>query len=279
MNLQLKKFNMSSINDDSVVVLIGKRNTGKSYLTKDLLYNNRDIPVGTVISPTEMANKFYSSMIPPIFIHDEYTAPIVSNIIKRQKKLKKIVNSPNNNSNADNLDLRTFLILDDCLYDNTWQKDKNIRNIFMNGRHYNILFILTMQFALGIPPNLRTNIDYVFILRENIVSNRKRIYDHYAGMFPTFDMFCSTMDQCTENFECLVICNNAKSNKIEDQVFWYKADSHPEFRMGPDDVWDYSNSNYTAERNSDDDDIDINNYTKNRGVSLKIDKLDDFNNS
>ena len=125
----------------------------------------------------------------------------------------------NSSSENNDLDNRTFLILDDCLYDNSWQKDKNIRNIFMNGRHYNILFILTMQFALGIPPNLRTNIDYVFILRENIVSNRKRIYDHYAGMFPTFDMFCSTMDQCTENYECLVICNNAKSNKIEDQVF------------------------------------------------------------
>ena len=55
----------------------------------------------------------------------------------------------------------------------------------MNGRHWHILFIITMQYPLGIPPNLRTNIDYVFILRENIVSNRKRIYDNYAGMFPT----------------------------------------------------------------------------------------------
>ena len=162
MNLQLKKFDMASIKDDSVVVLIGKRNTGKSFLTKDLLFNNKDIPVGTVISPTEQSNKFYSDMIPPIFIHDEYTPPIIANIIKRQKKLKSIMNSSSENNDLDN---RTFLILDDCLYDNSWQKDKNIRNIFMNGRHYNILFILTMQFALGIPPNLRTNIDYVFILR------------------------------------------------------------------------------------------------------------------
>ena len=30
------------------------------------------------------------------------------------------------------------------------------------------------------------------------------------------------MDQCTENFECLVINNNAKSNKLNDQVFWYR---------------------------------------------------------
>ena len=31
------------------------------------------------------------------------------------------------------------------------------------------------------------------------------------------------MDQCTENYECLVINNNAKSNKLTDQVFWYKT--------------------------------------------------------
>ena len=29
-----------------------------------------------------------------------------------------------------------------------------------------------------------------------------------------------------ENYECLVIHCSAKSNKLEDQVFWYKADSH-----------------------------------------------------
>ena len=30
----------------------------------------------------------------------------------------------------------------------------------MNGRHYKMMFIITTQYALGIPPNLRTNIDY-----------------------------------------------------------------------------------------------------------------------
>ena len=69
----------------------------------------------------------------------------------------------------------------------------------MNGRHYFMLFVITMQFALGIPPNLRINIDYVFILRENYISNRKRLYEHYAGMFPTFEMFAQVMDQCTED--------------------------------------------------------------------------------
>ena len=114
----------------------------------------------------------------------------------------------------------------------------------MNGRHYHILFILTMQYALGIPPNLRTNIDYVFILRENYVSNRKRLYEHYAGMFPTFEIFCQVMDQCTENYECVVINNNAKSNQLVDQVFWYKANPHEDFKIGAKAFWDYSDKNY-----------------------------------
>ena len=263
-SLNLSKFDLSKIKDDSVVVLIGKRNTGKSFLTKNILYKNRSLPVGTVISGTEGANHFYSSIVPPIFIHEEYTALIISNILKRQKMMMKKINT------NQNIDPRAFLILDDCLYDNSWQKDKNIRSCFMNGRHYKLLFILTMQFALGIPPNLRTNIDYVFILRENIYSNRKRLYDHYAGMFPTFEMFCETMDQCTENFECLVIDNTSKSNKIEDQVYWYKADKVPNFKIGANEFWEYNTNNYKEDES--DDEIDMNNFRKKNSINVSVKK-------
>ena len=237
MEVQLRKFDMSQVKDDKVVVLIGKRETGKSFLCKDLLHHHRDIPCGQVISATEAANGYYSKMVPPLFIHDEYTAPIIANVLKRQRMMIDKINS-----NA-NIDPRLFLLLDDCIYDQSWVKDKNVRSLFMNGRHYKILFIITMQYALGIPPNLRTNVDFVFILRENFVTNRRRLYEHYAGMFPTFEMFCQVMDQCTENFECLVINNNAKSNKLEDQVFWYKASEHDDFKLGAQEYWDYAEQN------------------------------------
>jgi hypothetical protein len=246
---QLRKFDMRQIKDDRTVVLIGKRDTGKSFLTRDILYYHSDIPIGTVISPTNSANRFYSQIVPSMFIYDEYNPEIISRVMKRQTKMIKRINR-----GEGDLDPRMYVIMDDCLYDNSWQKDKNIRSIFMNGRHYKILFLLTMQYAMGIPPNLRTNIDYIFILRENILKNRQRIYEQYAGMFPTFEMFCATMDQCTENFECLVIHNGSKSNKIEDQVFWYKADDHPNFRMGSEKIWDFCRQNYPEDDDDDDDD-------------------------
>ena len=248
MTLELKKFDMKRItflkdeNKGPVIVLIGRRDTGKSYLVRDLLYHHRDIPIGTVISGTEAGNGFYSSHIPKLFIHDEYSSNIIENILKRQKSVMKEVQKQIQMYKSCKIDPRTFVILDDCLYDNSWAKDKLMRLLFMNGRHWKVLLILTMQYPLGILPNLRTNIDYVFILREPYIANRKRIYENYAGMFPTFESFCQVMDQCTENYECLVIDNNVKSNKLSEQIFWYKADStiRHDFKLGAKEFWEMS---------------------------------------
>lgn len=246
MSLELKKFDMSSIhfkateNKGPVIVLIGKRDTGKSFLVRDLLYYQQEIPIGTVISGTEEGNGFYGKMVPRLFIHNEYNSAIIENVLKRQRTVLKQVKKEMETYKRSTIDPRAFVIMDDCLYDGSWARDKLMRLLFMNGRHWKVMLIITMQYPLGVPPTLRTNIDYVFILRENYIANRKRIYENYAGMFPTFESFCQVMDQCTENYECLVINNNSKSNKLQDQVFWYKADNHNDFRLGSKEFWELS---------------------------------------
>ena len=70
---ELKKFDMKKItfkpneNQGPVIVLIGRRDTGKSFLVRDLLYYHQDIPIGTVISGTEAGNGFYGKMVPKLF--------------------------------------------------------------------------------------------------------------------------------------------------------------------------------------------------------------------
>jgi len=227
-------------NKGPVIVFIGRRDTGKSFLIRDLLYHHQDIPIGTVISGTEIANPFFSSMVPKAFIHYEYNTVLIENVLKRQKMALQTMQKQKDQYGKTTIDPRTFVILDDCLYDNKWARDVLMRSLFMNGRHWRIMLCISMQYPLGIPPNLRTNIDYVFILRENYIANRKRIWENYASMFPTLESFCSIMDQTTENFECLVINNNAKSNQIQDQIFWYKAQNRPEFKLGSKEMWDLS---------------------------------------
>jgi hypothetical protein len=272
MTLELKKFDMKNIsfkpneNKGPVVVLIGKRDTGKSFLVRDLLYYQQDIPIGTVISGTEEGNGFYAKMVPKLFVHNEYNSAIIENILKRQRTVLKQIKKEMETYKRSTIDPRAFVILDDCLYDNTWSRDKLMRLLFMNGRHWKVMLVITMQYPLGIPPTLRTNIDYVFILRENYIANRKRIYENYAGMFPTFESFCQVMDQCTENYECLVINNNSKSNKLHDQVFWYKADNHGDFRLGSKEFWDLSKNL----KDEDEEEQYDPNSVKKRGGGPKI---------
>jgi hypothetical protein len=82
--LDLKKFNMARVGDDKVCTFIGKRKTGKSWGVKDLLFYNKHIPSGVVMSGTEIANKFYSRIIPDEFIHDEFDDDLIENILQRQ---------------------------------------------------------------------------------------------------------------------------------------------------------------------------------------------------
>ena len=256
LNLKLRKFDMAKIKHDKVVVLIGKRETGKSFLVKDLLWHHQSLPCGTVISGTEGSNQFYSKIVPSMFIHEEYSPLVIANVLKRQKLIAKKIAKDLGERGTTAVDPRNFLILDDCLFDTKWINDRNVRYLFMNGRHVHTMFIITMQYAMGIPPALRTNIDYVFILRENIINNRRKLYEQYAGMFPDFDSFCQVMNQCTENYECLVIDNNAKSNKLEDQVFWYKAAPRSDFRLCSPDFWAHSAAHSKDDADEGGDDFD-----------------------
>lgn len=248
--LRLKRFDMSTIKTDAVVVILGKRRTGKSFLTRDLLSHISDVPAGVVISGTEASNGFFGAIFPPVFIYDGYSPKIIENLVRRQKAA--VARSKKDRS----IDPRCLLVMDDCLYDKTWVNDENMRQIFMNGRHLGIGLIITSQYPLGIPPNFRSNIDYVFILRENIVANRRRIYDNYCGVLPTFDAFCSVLDQTTENHECLVVDNCSTSNKMEEILFYYKAEEPAYFTIGSKELWEASNSYFREDCDDEDEPLD-----------------------
>lgn len=231
---ELRKFDMASITNDKVVLMIGSRCTGKFTLTRDLLYHHRDIPIGFIISPIDAAEKRFERIAPSLFIHDEYSSDIPEKVIKRQKAVHR-------NEDYKDKDKRAFVILDDCFYYESWTKDRNIRRLLENRRNYDTLIVITMQFAMGITQTLRSQIDYIFIARQNMPSMRKRLYESYtSNVFPSFEVFCQVMDRYTYNFEFVVIAKNATSDRWEDQVFWYTAELHPPFKVGAEEFWEMS---------------------------------------
>ena len=275
MELNLKKFNIKSVGYGKTVLFVGRRGSGKSYLMRDYLYNKRDIPIACIISPTEEANCFFGKFAPKLFIHSEYSPELVGKFVKRQKAITKKMKREEATMGRSEIDPRGALVLDDCLYKKTWSKNNHIRYLFLNGRHTFSDVLVTLQDCKdGVPPILRANADIIFILRENLYNNRKRLYESFCGMFPTFAIFCTVLDQCTEDNGCLVILNSCTSNKIEDQVFWYKADVREDFKIGLPEVWEYSRTHCqdNVEEDEDDDLLDLNEYNRKNTVNLKVNR-------
>jgi energy-coupling factor transporter ATP-binding protein EcfA2 len=251
--LQIREFDMSTIKDDAVVLLIGKRGTGKSTMLRNIMYHMRKkLDVGIAMCPTEDetdANDGLHTFIPSCMIYDEYKPNVVTRMLKYQKRYSKRHGKQNTK--------RMFVIMDDCMYDKSVMKGKEIRDIHMNGRHRKIFFINAVQYLMDIGPDLRTNIDYVFALKENIISNREKLHKYFLGMFDSYPEFSNTMDTLTDGFSALVLNNRVRSTKTEDCVFWYEANPEEakDFRLCHPIYWNMENE-YMQPQIESDDDID-----------------------
>ena len=230
--IDLKRFDPSMIKPHRIVVAIGKRGTGKSILLRDLMYSQRDkIEYAIAMSPTREASEGFRRVLPPTSVYDEYDGDVVTQMLELQRERA--------NTSGMNSLRNLALVLDDCMYDKTVMKSKTMRNLFMNGRHYKCFFLAAVQWLMDLGPDLRTQVDYVFALRENILSNRERLYKYFFGIFPKYEDFSRVFDACTANYECLVIDNTVNSNNVEDCIFWYKASVDiPDFRMCAPVYWE-----------------------------------------
>ena len=224
-NIEIKEFKLSDMVKNPSIVVIAKRGSGKSWVCRGIIQylNSIGVPTGVIISGTERVSPFYASFFPSLFTYYKYDPKILRNIFirqtsileKRRDELKK----------GRKVDPRLFLLMDDCLSDGTrWTSTEEIRKIFYEGRHFRVTFILTMQYPLGIGPNLRDNFDYVFLLADDVVSNQKRIYEHYAGIFPNVNVFKAIYGQITKDHGCMVIKKIGTTDMFLDKVFFYKAE-------------------------------------------------------
>ena len=219
----------------SKIVIIGKPGTGKTTLITSLLYEKSHIfPMGLAMSGTEDSNGHYSKIFPSTFVFNSLDKPVIEQFVNRQKLAKQHLPNP-----------WGVLLLDDCTDDPKLFNDPLFLGLYKNGRHWKMLFILSLQYALDIKPAIRTNIDGTFILRETNLRNRKILWENFAGVIPDFAIFNSVLDQMTDDYTALYIHNATTSNKMEDCVFWYKAKPVPnDFRMGSDDYWDFHDQRY-----------------------------------
>ena len=237
----IRYFDPSQIKPGAVVLILGRRGAGKSTVAEDLLSYHRDCSRGLCISATERSNGFWTKHIPQCFIHYEYSDDYTKQLFRQQMKIKKETGTipP------------VFAIFDDLLFDKSFSKSKQTRKLLMNGRHSNIFTIISAQYLMDIGPDLRSNIDYVFVLRDNIRSNREKVYQYFAGVFPDYQRFEDVMLACTQDNEALVLDQSSLSYNVTDCVFFYKATPNLRYRLCDQRYWDFSASRKAGSESDD----------------------------
>ena len=119
-----------------------------------------------------------------------------------------------------------------------------------------------------VPPDLRANIDYVICLRDNIKTNRERIYRYFAGVFPSFSAFDETMQACTKGYECMVLDQTSLSYNISDCIYWYKATPDLQYRVGAEQYWNFSEGQKLEDTEDSSDEDDTRQRSRHREVTV-----------
>lgn len=271
--LPVREFKLDWMVQDPSICMIAKKGSGKSWVCRAIMKHFKDIPGGVIISPTDRMSSFYGKFFPELYIHYQYSTDLIEAILYRQDQI--IEKAKQKAKEGKKCDPRAMLVMDDCLSSKgSWAKDQPVMELMFNGRHYKIMYILTMQFPLGLQPELRCNFDYIFLLAEDFQSNQKRIHEHYAGMFPSFESFKQTFIELTNDFGCMVIVNRGSRNSFLDKVFYYKADNELLDRVGNDQFNNMHKLNFDKKWRKRSVPFDIGTFAnKKKNSRIKIEKL------
>lgn len=229
MIIKVKSFRAKNLKPNRVVLMIGRKGSGKSTALRELLFSLKDqIEYAVAMTPTFETIKDLQAVMPIKCIHTEYNEDVVNAIVEHQQERnlndqeKKIV----------------AIILDDCMYDKKTLSSEAINKLHMNGRHLNILFINLVQYVMDYPARLRNSVDYIFAWWETQRDIRFKLWKTFFGIFDKYDDFDCTMRGLTVNKRCMVIDNTLSATSASECIFHFKASQFvPAFMLGSRQFW------------------------------------------
>lgn len=198
-----ERLNSSDIEDYATIMIIGKRGAGKSTIVNNILskYDENFLANSLIISPTEQYTPNYSKKYPYTHIETEY----------QQEYIEQYLNTGPG-----------AIVLDNCLKSNGhWKNDLYLMELLHHAKYYNKLLIITSSFPLDFDDS-KNAFDYIFLLSEDFFQNQKRLYDHYAEIYETFELFKNDFVNLTKHYNAMVINQNSNKNN-NDQISWFNA--------------------------------------------------------
>ena len=192
------------------VSVTAKRASGKSQLIRYIVEQERDkFEKIFVVCPTEKINNFYSEIVEPNCIFDEWSEEWAEDLIKQMTEI-------NSKRNEDRKERKNVLILlDDCMADFCFSQSKALKKLYQRGRHINISVLATCQYIYNLPPPARNNTDFCIVGQMNRQSVQL-LADEYLSGGLAKEEFVNLYNKATLDYGFLVInCTSVTDNYID----------------------------------------------------------------
>lgn len=208
--MELPQFDLSTIRTNSNVLITGLRQSGKTVLIHDIVYNLREkFQFGVLMgSPGE------HTYLPGCCSFKDLDTRIVDGIMERQMtdKPKHVL----------------------CVFDGLLKQFPTpaVREMLLNGMHRNIFSVHSNQYMEPMPGMVRWSFDYVFVTRQTLEESIEKIWKYFASytMFPDLENFRKVLEEYTEGNRVLVL----EPTKMK--AYWYEPQLHPPFRVFENDL-------------------------------------------
>ncbi len=251
----LQDFKFDTVNVPCpTILLVGKRFSGKSYTSVSIADK---FPVdrwcawcGTKDTRDFWADKFGSSATVrgPDEAGLKYLIDVKRDQERRVSEYKNIRREP------FPANLRVGMIFDDCTAERVFRKGQELEDLFANGRHYETVIIISCQYLKQLPPPVRSNADYIFMM-HNTKATCKMLHESYVENPDSFegflDLIRSVTGQKDENgnelYNGLVYDNVVKTSKLDEMFKVYRSEGKEiisQMRIGSHEWREYNREHY-----------------------------------
>lgn len=243
-SIKFRGFPPDKIRDNRIFLLLGPRGSGKTTMMKTIMWHLRHrVEFVVAFLGTEETVIDFKGIIPDSLMYcgiTSFNTDMISQVISLQENWSKL-GSFHEDKNAYRIK-SILIVMDDMMVDNTWLKSSAILELHNNGRHLGISVLNAAQYCMSLPPNLRTQIDYVVVFYSPALDWIDKLYKNFFGGYFTMPDFKKVYAKLTENRRAIVLDNTTKGIEAVDCIFTMSADpnivlNNRPFTMGSDAMW------------------------------------------
>lgn len=228
----IKPLDTDALNANSVFVLLGPRNQGKTTILLNLLYVFQyEYDAIVLMTPTQETINDFKKFCPNSMLYnawDEERAIQIMNFLTKATQ------------SDDPHQFRIALILDDLMGTKEVMKTDVISDIFKRGRHVGLGLYVLCQCGTDIHSKFRSNIEIIFQLRDSSIPHLKFTYSNYFSIIQNEKTFIGIMNSVVKSRGQAIVYDRTKSEKWSNCIFSFKSmqlDKLPLFMLGHRDFW------------------------------------------